>query len=395
VLLHPQKPAHAQEGDCPYESYAVWCDDGIPLDGYWWQDSLWIPGLITVDTWFTPTPALATGKAAFYYPGLMKATAEYRGLDLDGYVDGVSLMTCADIGFEVWIQRPGHAWEGPYLSVDCARRGDLYGVVAGRGEVIEVSWKTAQRWGMVTEGGKIEQWNIPDVRVSKVPPEDLWDTPQVVLQDWFLDTVRFDCCSVTPPALFYTHPRTWSINGVVKTFSVPIPARPTPTSTPFPTPTLQESDYGAIVIREPDEKPPETIQQEEQSMFRHPFYRKLFILALIAILSLVLMAFQVIDNDRIEEVITAIVGFVIMLLGPKPLRALYDLLKIPGGAWRVFATYVASGIVGVVALLIAGAFTAITFDAETLLAMAGLLATAAQMAYHHLKDLYGPALSAP
>ena len=114
----------------------------------------------------------------------------------------------------------------------------------------------------------------------------------------------------------------------------------------------------------------------------------LILLALVILVSFALMAFQIIDESRIEEIIAGIVGFAIMLFGPKPLKRIFDLLKIPGGPARVLATYVASGIFGVFVLLIAGAFTNVVWNMETVIALAGALALAAQMAYHRLKDLH-------
>ena len=116
-------------------------------------------------------------------------------------------------------------------------------------------------------------------------------------------------------------------------------------------------------------------------------YRYPILFFLIVLTSLLLMAFQIIDESRVEEIIAGLVGFAIMLFGPKPLKKIYDLLKIPGGAWRVFATYVASGILGLIVLLIAGTFSNVAWNMETILALAGALSASAQMAYHRLKDL--------
>ena len=115
--------------------------------------------------------------------------------------------------------------------------------------------------------------------------------------------------------------------------------------------------------------------------------RSWIVFTLIVLVSFLLMAFQIVDESRIEEIIAGIVGFAIMLFGPKPLKKFFDLLKIPGGPWRVFATYVASGVFGFVVLLIAGALVDVVWNMETVLAFAGALSLAAQMAYHRLKDL--------
>jgi hypothetical protein len=113
----------------------------------------------------------------------------------------------------------------------------------------------------------------------------------------------------------------------------------------------------------------------------------LILLVIVVVVSFLLMAFQVIDESRIEEIIAGIVGFAIMLFGPKPLKKIFDLLRIPGGPWRVIATYVASGLFGALVLLVAGTFANVEWNMETVLAFAGALALAAQMAYHRLKDL--------
>ncbi len=110
-------------------------------------------------------------------------------------------------------------------------------------------------------------------------------------------------------------------------------------------------------------------------------------MVLIILTSVLLMAFQIVDESRIEEIIAGIVGFAIMLLGPKPLKKIYDFLKIPGGPWRVIATYVLSGVFGVIVLLVAGILTDVVWNMETVLAFAGALSMAAQIAYHRLKDL--------
>ena len=177
--------------------FQIWPpDDDDPYNGYYWTagGGEWIPGMISNRTWFLPAPVHYVGKAAFYAPGLMEATADLRGLSLEGFVDGVSLMSPADIGSVVWIRRPGHEWEGPFLSVDSARRSDLYGVVVHRGEAVEVGFETARSWGMVSgrAGSWIaHSWIIPEVEIWKgrCPPPDL-GIPEDY-RAWFLDRIQF------------------------------------------------------------------------------------------------------------------------------------------------------------------------------------------------------------
>jgi hypothetical protein len=168
-----------------WKSYS---DDNNPFDGYSWRDEGWVPGMISLDTWFMNTPNVQTGAMVFYAPGVMEATAAYRGLDLKGYIGGVSGMFPSDIGKSIWINVPGYGWSGPFLVVDCARRNDLYGIVEFRGEVVEISWFQAYQWGMVTGkyDGDVIQWKMNGVEISKVPPDQIVDAP-VSLKDWFVD----------------------------------------------------------------------------------------------------------------------------------------------------------------------------------------------------------------
>ena len=137
---------------------------------------------VTYETWMTGHPTYGTGAATFYAPRVMEATAHVRGMSLDGYVDGVSLMSPVDIGATVWIRFNGE-WEGPFLNVDTAQQNHMCQAIQTRGEVIEVGYKTAQRWGM-TDWPDVHEWKV-EVEVSLIPPEyldkcnvDVVDFPQ-------------------------------------------------------------------------------------------------------------------------------------------------------------------------------------------------------------------------
>ena len=101
--------------------------------------------MITRGTWNTPTPNHVVGTAVYYAPGVMRATAAYHGLSLEGYVGGVATMSPADQGREVWLN-PGTGWEGPFLVVDCSIRGRTWYNVTQVGTVVEVDFETWQRW---------------------------------------------------------------------------------------------------------------------------------------------------------------------------------------------------------------------------------------------------------
>ena len=141
---------------------------------------------VTHETWMTGHPALSSGAATFYAPGLMEATAGYREMSLDGYVDGVSLMSPLDIGADVWIKYNGE-WEGPFLSVDTAQQNHMCQAIQTRGEVVEVGYKTAQRWGM-TDWPKIHEWKV-EVEVSLIPPEylDTCGDDSVYFPEWWAE----------------------------------------------------------------------------------------------------------------------------------------------------------------------------------------------------------------
>jgi hypothetical protein len=128
--------------------------DNDVYNGYFWNldRSNWVPGMVSNRTWFLPSPQYTIGNAVFYAAGLMQATARVRGMSLDGFIGGVSLLSPADIGQTVWVRRQGQSWEGPFLVVDCARRADIWPVIYYRGEVVEVDFQTAIAWGMVDPG---------------------------------------------------------------------------------------------------------------------------------------------------------------------------------------------------------------------------------------------------
>lgn len=163
-------PAHAiGPYDCQKESNFRFCDDGNIYNGYWWYDG-WVPGLPSYDSWFMIMPPLTIGDATWYAYGVMEATARYRGYDLEPYVGGVALTTCAHLGQPIWIKPLLREWEGPYLVVDCARQNDIYGQTQFRHEVVELDYQTAQRW-MQEYWGWDSMWSFPSTIVSFVPPD--------------------------------------------------------------------------------------------------------------------------------------------------------------------------------------------------------------------------------
>jgi len=265
ALLLPGARANA---DCDYESQAANCGDGEPYNGYWWTygGSLptWVPGMVSIETWFLPAPLYTEGRAAYYASGVMEATAEYRGFSLAEYVDGVSLMSPADIGLEVWLKPPAGEWEGPFLVVDCARKADIWPIIMGRNEVVEVGWTTAQRWGM---RGPLE-----GVRVSKWPPADLGDARPDDFRTWWGERAKFT--GRWDGSALYRGGTTWRVDGEERTYAQP--DRPAPTETPTAVRAALTTPDPDLLRPAPDRASLETVSPVEtpepeggQSMFEN------------------------------------------------------------------------------------------------------------------------------
>lgn len=168
----------------------------------------WIPGVVDVESQFLIMPDIVIGSAWAYGPELMLATAHHHNMNLDDVEGGVAIPFCSEIGNYVWILRPYNEgilgageWEGPFRVVDCAGRGDLYNVIAIRGEVVEVDFNTAKKWTMVKDIEMIGEdqakftWDfrsVDDVIVSKINPDCLSDDFEPVrLDEWFKDRASF------------------------------------------------------------------------------------------------------------------------------------------------------------------------------------------------------------
>lgn len=152
-----------------------------------------VPGRISSETWWTPAPQHGYGKAVWYAPYLMNATAEWRGMSLEGFEGGVAMMSPADIGQVVWLKRPGStleggAWEGPFLVVDVSASMHMWTTITQIGEIVEVDFQTAQRWGMVegnVNGYSINEYMIRDVEVYKGLHPPFEESVAVDYVEWY------------------------------------------------------------------------------------------------------------------------------------------------------------------------------------------------------------------
>lgn len=153
----------------------------------------YVPGYITNDTWMTPMPYYVEGKAVFYGPYAMDATAEYRGIDYEeeGCLGGVSLMSPIDIGKKAWVNIDGK-WYGPYCVVDCAKKGDFYSIVVYREEVIELPFELAVEVGMVSPLNSDYNYKVYDwyKRVTVLVDVDP-NTIQLMLEENIIQPITF------------------------------------------------------------------------------------------------------------------------------------------------------------------------------------------------------------
>lgn len=147
------------------------------------QTIISLAALLSVATAGQPAgePPALTGSVTYYNPGIMEAT--YRARLQWGHVAPcpdcvgmIALLDPAHLGKRVWLQRPGHPIEGPFLVVDCAAEKDRARLRA-RGLVGEVGWPVAQRWRMTAPIHGVTVWftnptraEAPAHEQDEIPP---------------------------------------------------------------------------------------------------------------------------------------------------------------------------------------------------------------------------------
>ncbi len=135
-------------------TWEIDCDDENPYNGFIFYDYC-VPGVITYESWMTRYPQYTVGVATYYQPGIMETVVENRGMSLDGYVDGIVLMTCAHVGESVWVKRGSLGWEGPFLVVDCGQPDGQWAYSQYQLHV-EVDYDRWVQWRDSTGTGRIE-----------------------------------------------------------------------------------------------------------------------------------------------------------------------------------------------------------------------------------------------
>lgn len=172
-------------------------DRSLLDNGYCDFRDRWIPGVITQESYERPAPDHIIGNVVWYNPGVMEQVASGKDIDLSRYVDGVSLMSVADVGQTVWLKRPGGSWEGPFIVIDCSALLHMFSNIYYGGEVAEIGFKTAQSWGMVelTPEGKVDpngaQWSLSNIEVFKGSSPPGAESQPVQYVEWWKEHTKF------------------------------------------------------------------------------------------------------------------------------------------------------------------------------------------------------------
>jgi hypothetical protein len=193
------------------------CDGNGCIDN--WGNE--IPGITTNESWMEHMPSHVEGKMVFYAPGAMDATARYRELSCNDCVGYVSLFSPSDIGRKAWI-KIDNRWYGPFLSVDCAKRGDIYSVVVIREEVIEVEFEFAEKLGMAEKtddngGHKVMEWYkdvevfLPPLNHQRLTPYSAHLNKPINYREYFLATV--ETTKDYQPRVILTNDNVWKVYG--------------------------------------------------------------------------------------------------------------------------------------------------------------------------------------
>lgn len=229
LLANLPQPARAQNCEAPIDLSAWNREDLRQLYEGYCQSGFFVPGLVTETTWRSPMPPHATGNAVWYNPGVMQQVADNRGIDLSGYMGGVSLMTPAHDGEQLWFRRNG-VWEGPYLIIDTVRREHALRAIDYVGEIAEVSFETADQWGWIvrSEDGSLDRLNSRKIDQVEIcigsNPADCEGTEPVNYPSWWRANARF----VNPnggPSLTYAEIPSLPATSAVE---LPIPTRAGP-----------------------------------------------------------------------------------------------------------------------------------------------------------------------
>ena len=117
---------------------------------------------IALTGWYSPTvESSLSGDIAYYRSGLMQDVIEYRGADMRGRIDGVSLMAKGDLGRTVWLEVDGRI-VGPLLVVDCSQQVH-YEMNVGRRRIADISRRLWEKLGLPEDLVEATVWFSPPI----------------------------------------------------------------------------------------------------------------------------------------------------------------------------------------------------------------------------------------
>lgn len=244
-------PVSSASGDSvvvavPWE---VDCEDDDPYNGYIDREYC-VPGMITRDAWFVSTPRVVIGVLSSYPEGMMERVVANRKMSLDGFIDGISAMSCGDLGKVAWINLPPkyEKWIGPFLVVDCSHRHHMYVNSYVIEFVAEIGYKTASRLGFRGKSGVAVSFGMKG-------SGDYW-TWVSYASWWKSHALEF----VWRPGMDKPISTPTSTPTATSTPTTVIE----PTATPTSFPILASAPTSVYDVREPDVLPPPATTEKEK-----------------------------------------------------------------------------------------------------------------------------------
>jgi len=125
------------------------CDNDDPYDGFRlppFARDYCVPGVITYDTWTCRSTGNFHGVLSSYSDGIMEYMEDKAGVPRG---QGITLMSCGDLGRTVWIRPQGMDWVGPFTVVDCAMPEHAYYNIVALGLAAEIGYTTTKELGIL------------------------------------------------------------------------------------------------------------------------------------------------------------------------------------------------------------------------------------------------------
>ncbi len=102
--------------------------------------------------YWAASPLPISGLAMYYNPGVMERVLAFRRqaghvTECPECIGYAAMLRAGDLDRRVWLKRPGHLEEGPFWVIDVAATKHI-AYLLQRGWVVDVDYRTAQRWGM-------------------------------------------------------------------------------------------------------------------------------------------------------------------------------------------------------------------------------------------------------